>query len=289
MKKYFILLSLTILSLSTKVNAQTFKFEQYNLNEFDEFLEKIEPNHKYYFDLDNTLIVINDYKYGSDGWTDIVSKSILQDSLIGEEIRKDMLSYLFDGLTPENFNKLNSVAVKENYPRILNMCINEPTYSINGLTSRSNNVNLLTINNLKSAGYNERLNIYYTTGGNKGNYIYNVYNNEGSNKTIKITYVDDTYSKLTDAYESMKVLFKGQKNVYIKLVHLKNTDAKVYEEASNVSCDFTDKSFDNSLKENCNGDNIIFQGKLYYSDFKKHYFFYKKSQAIFIEISKKIR
>lgn len=282
MKKIILSLLLATSCLSN-VYAQTFKFEQYNLDNFNEFLGNIKPNHKYYFDLDNTLIVINDYKYGSDGWTDVVSKAIKEDEAISKELKNDMLLYLFDGLTPENFYKLKSTAVKDNYASTLNRFINKPNYFVNGLTSRSNNVQRLTENNLKSAGYNENLNVYYTTGGNKGNYIYNVYNNEGTNKITEITYVDDTYKKLTDAYETMKILFNGQKDVKITLVHLKNTMAKNYKNDKDVTCDFSKTCIDDLLLENCSGNNKTRDNGTYYLDFKEHYFSYKVMQNKFIK------
>lgn len=244
-----------------KLQAQaTFIFKQYDLKEFGKYLPTISSDTIYYFDLDNTLIYFNDYSYGSDGWTDVIKDSIEQGS---QSERERLKNTLYEILTPANYSILPVFPVDTIYPRLLNAALDKKI-NINGLTSRGDTLDVITLQNLKNCGYKMN-SIFYTKGGNKGLSIWELFQKDQNNKNI--VYVDDTLEKLKQAADSLYVKFRNTKDVTITLIHLKNINAKKYT----VNCV---TSYHEGLQfENlnlCSGTNIISREEalIYWTSFK---------------------
>lgn len=197
----------------------------YTIEELISYATQINNQSIFYFDLDNTLITTNEYGYGSDEWTKVISDSISHLCKTDKHLADEYSNYLYNALTPANFNYLPSKSTSEQLKVKLNDKI-DSNIKINGLTSRAKSIESITKQNLQDAGYHE-FNVISTTGGNKGKFIYKAYMKNGIKN---IVYVDDTKKKLDDAKNVLDTLLKDEKNVNLELIHLDNKNIEKFSE-----------------------------------------------------------
>lgn len=269
MKKCTTLLIAVLLLTSNSVFAQqktTISFKQMNLSEFGTYIHSIGGDTTYYFDLDNTLIKTNDYNYGSDGWSSLISERIKKD--ISDLKQSAAKSYLYDVLTPLNYSCLEIKAVKDQYPLVFNKKI--ASSKIYGLTSRSSTIASITEQNLKDAHY-IKFPIIYTSGGDKGEAIYQKYlESVGRAKAENlIVYVDDSFEKIESACKTLELKFKEIKDVKIILVHLRNDEALKYVNVNTCPKSMENVTADKLASFNCKGTlpYTVEQSKIWYDAF----------------------
>ena len=185
------------------------------------------------FDLDNTLIVTNHYKYGSDTWSAYIAGR-LRDSC------SHAYHTLFNVISPVNFATLPHTAVFPGQPTVIFQLDSMHRTKVMGLTSRSPKIAAITAQNLTDAGYSfqhdttrdpfkmpeMKNSIIYTEGGNKGEALYRLLTAYPEYRRYFIVYIDDTKSKVEKVRNFLEER-KQQKDPLItplqyQLIHLNN-------------------------------------------------------------------
>lgn len=191
------------------------------------------PQTLFLFDLDNTLIVTNNYKYGSDTWSAYIAGRLKDSGSLYYDL-------LFNIISPVNFASLQYTPVFPGQEEIIGQLASHNFTKVLGLTSRSPGIAAITAQNLSDAGYwfqhqhtgdafrmPELINsIIYTKGGNKGEALYRFLVAYPEYQRYFIVYVDDTRSKV----EKVNTFFEERKQakdplvsqLKYQLVHLYN-------------------------------------------------------------------
>ncbi|MCS3531615.1 DUF2608 domain-containing protein [Chryseobacterium sp. JUb7] len=169
-----------------------------------------------FFDLDNTLFIVNNRKYGSDDWSSLISDSIK--TKINPAYTKIFFDELYDSISVTNYKYLPVSPVCIQARDLINKISKKEHTLVFGLTSRAINIAVETDANLYNAGYRfmyktkEEIavppdvqmanNVIYTKGGNKGLAINSfITANFPTSTNYDIYYFDDTYRKLEQAKE----------------------------------------------------------------------------------------
>ncbi len=203
--------------------------------QFGEIATKIKKQDStlYVFDIDNTLLITNQNKFGSDWWYSQSSKD--------ESLRLNVSpTCLYDVLTPLFYATFSTTAVFEKQPTDVNALANTLSKTI-ALTSRAYTPNIATSTELELGknGFNflqkdsvalnpskdvVMLNsVIYTKGGNKGDVLF-AYVKEHP-EFNKYYFFDDSIGKVED----VQAAFKG-KDYDISLFHYEIAPKILYTE-----------------------------------------------------------